>query len=67
MCTRNIPFSIYKGKPASIISKLQLFDFFFKGLKDKFERAVVNEPSVFEPLKFYCMLHTNRSFFQISH
>ena len=25
-----------------------------KGLKNEFERAVVNEPSVFEPLKFYC-------------
>ena len=28
----------------------------FKGLKDKFETAVVNEPSVFEPLKFYCTI-----------
>ena len=27
--------------------------FFPKGLKNEFERAVVNEPSVFEPLKFY--------------
>ena len=26
-----------------------------KGLKNEFETAVVNEPSVFEPLKFYCM------------
>ena len=25
------------------------------GLKNEFEIAVVNEPSVFEPLKFYCM------------
>ena len=25
-----------------------------KGLKKEFETAVVNEPSVFEPLKFYC-------------
>ena len=29
--------------------------FFSKGLKNEFETAVVNEPSVFEPLKFYCM------------
>ena len=29
---------------------------FSKGLKNEFETAVVNEPSVFEPLKFYCML-----------
>ena len=28
--------------------------FFPKGLKKEFETAVVNEPSVFEPLKFYC-------------
>ena len=27
----------------------------FSGLKNKFEIAVVNEPSVFEPLKFYCI------------
>ena len=26
-----------------------------KGLKNDFETAVVNEASVFEPLKFYCM------------
>ena len=28
--------------------------FFSKGLINEFEIAVVNEPSVFEPLKFYC-------------
>ena len=27
---------------------------FFQGFKNEFETAVVNEPSVFEPLKFYC-------------
>ena len=27
---------------------------FSKGLKNEFETDVVNEPSVFEPLKFYC-------------
>ena len=31
--------------------------FFSKGFKIEFETAVVNEPSVFEPLKFYCMCH----------
>ena len=25
-----------------------------KGLKNEFESAVVNKPSMFEPLKFYC-------------
>ena len=27
-----------------------------KGLKNEFELATANEPSVFEPLKFYCIL-----------
>ena len=27
-----------------------------KGLKNEFETAVVNEPSMFEPLKVYCIL-----------
>ena len=30
-------------------------EFFSKGPKNEFETAVVNEPSVFEPLKFYCI------------
>ena len=30
-------------------------DFFSKGLKNEFETAVVNELSVFEPLKVYCI------------
>ena len=29
--------------------------FFPKGLKKEFETAMVNEPSVFEPSKFYCI------------
>ena len=29
--------------------------FFSWGLKNEFETAMVNEPSVFEPLKFYCI------------
>ena len=29
--------------------------FWSKGLKNEFETAVVNEPSVFEPLKVYCI------------
>ena len=33
------------------MSNLQLWDFFSKGLKNEFETAIVNEPSVFEPLK----------------
>ena len=48
MCTHNISFSI----KMKIILSLQLFDF-SKGLKNV-ETAVVNESSVFKPLKFYC-------------
>ena len=31
-------------------------DFFSKELQNEFETAVVIEPLVFEPMKFYCML-----------
>ena len=51
MSTHNIPFSIQKSSPKII----QNFNYriFSKGLK--FEIAVVNEPSVFEPLNFCCI------------
>ena len=29
---------------------------FFQGTQEEFETAAVNEPSVFEPLKFYCRI-----------
>ena len=29
--------------------------FFSQGFKTEFKTAMVNEPSVFEPLKFYCI------------
>ena len=34
--------------------------FFSEALKNEFEPDVVNEPSVFEPLKFYCILRIVR-------
>ena len=37
-------------------SKSAAMGFFSKGLKNELETAVVNEPSVFEQLKIYCML-----------
>ena len=37
----------------SQIQCLQLWFVFCYGLKNEFETAVINEPSVFEPLKFY--------------
>ena len=45
--------TLYKEeKSALIILNLPLRDF-SKGLKNELETAVVNEPSVFEPMKFY--------------
>ena len=32
--------------------------FFSKGLENEFEVAVVNEPSLFKPLKFYCTIRS---------
>ena len=56
MSTNNLPFSILKkGKLLLIALNLPLRDF-SKGLKNEFETAVVDEPAVFEPLKFYCSL-----------
>ena len=40
--------------------------FFSKGLKNEFETAVVNEPSVFEPLKFYCILKIKLGYYNQS-
>ena len=36
-----------------------IYGIFSLGLKNEFEIAVVNEPSVFEPLKFYCIWRTS--------
>ena len=54
-------FNFKKRKSPLIISNQQTGDF-YKGLMNEFETAVVNEPSVFESLKFYCM----KSFFPCS-
>ena len=40
---------------------------FSKGLKKEFETAVVNEPSVFEPLKFYCIRKCEEGFVHFLH
>ena len=54
MRTQIYLFQYKKEKSPEIIPNLQLWGF-SKGLKNEFETAVVNEPSVFEPLKFYCI------------
>ena len=37
--------------------------FISKGLKNEFETSVVNKPSVFEPLKLYCVCESMLLFF----
>ena len=54
MSTQNIPFSVEKKKFTLNYPKYAAMRFFSKGLQNEFETAVVNEPSVFKPLKFYC-------------
>ena len=48
-------FNIKKKIPLNY-PKSAAMGFCSKGLKNEFETAVVNEPSVFEPLKCYCIL-----------
>ena len=59
MSTHNIcHLSIEERKITLNYHKSAWDEFFSEGLKNEFETAVVDEPSVFEPLKFYCILHT---------
>ena len=53
-------YTIFNMKKKDTINypKSAVMGFFSKGLKNEFETAVVNEPSVFEPLKFYCISFT---------
>ena len=47
-----------KKKIAHNYSKSAAMGFFPRGLKNEFKTAVINEPSVFQPLmKFYCIRH----------
>ena len=50
--TQHTIFNIIKEKSLLIILSLPLWDI-SKRLKNEFETAVVDEPSVFEPLKLY--------------
>ena len=49
--------TIFNMKMKTILNhpKSAAMGFFSKGLKNEFDTAVVNEPSVFEPLKFCCI------------
>ena len=55
MSTHNNLFFNMKKKNTINCPKSAVMGFFSKGLKNEFETAVVNEPSLFEPLKFYCI------------
>ena len=57
MSTHNIPIFNISKKVTLNYPKSAAMGFFSKGLKKEFETAMVNEPSMFEPLKFYCTLH----------
>ena len=52
MRTHNILFSIESYPTLSQICSYWIFS---KGLKNEFHTAMVNELSVFEPLKFFCI------------
>ena len=54
MTTHNIPFQCIKENHSKL-SQIFRYGIFSKGLKNEFEAALVNGPSVFEPMKFYCM------------
>ena len=54
MSTHNIAFSKCKENHPKL-GQICSFGIFSNGLKNEFETAMVNESSVFEPLKVYCM------------
>ena len=55
MSIHSIPFLNIKKENNTKLSQICNYGICSKGLKNEFEPAVVNEPSVFEPLKFYCI------------
>ena len=54
MSSHIIPFLNIKIKTHPKSCKICSYGICSKGPKNEFETVVVNEPSVFEPLKFYC-------------
>ena len=51
--TQNTVFNI-NTKNHPNLSQICSYEIFAKGLKNEFDSAVVNESTVFEPLKCYC-------------
>ena len=56
MSTHNMPFINIRKENHPKLSQICMGRVLSKGLKNEFEIAVVNGPSVFEPLKFYCKM-----------
>ena len=48
-------YTIFNMNMKNTLIQICSYGLFSKGLKNEFETAVVNEPSVFKPLKFYCL------------
>ena len=55
MSTHNIPFPNMKKGNHPKLSQICSYEICSKGPKNEFETVVVNGPSVFETLKFYCI------------
>ena len=53
--TKYTIFNIYKKENHTKLSRIYSYGI-SEGLKNEFELAVINEPSVFETLKFSCIL-----------
>ena len=58
MSTSSISFSIQKENQPKLFQTFSNV-IFSKVLKNEFETVVINEPSVFEPLKVYCSFLRN--------
>ena len=59
MRIHNIPFLNIKKENHPKLSQICNYGICYKGPKNESETAVVNEPLVFKPLKFYCTLKFN--------
>ena len=55
--------SQYKNEIHPKLSQICNYGICSMGPKNEFETAMVNEPSVFEPLKFYCIFKYKTGFF----
>ena len=54
MSIHNIPFLNVKKENHPKLFQICIYGICSKGFKKEFETAVVNKPSVFEPLNIYC-------------